>query len=158
MLGPPVSGKFTPAGRGERIAEPTRLHRPRHLGLPSEISEVSPPRRRCGTAPSSRATPTQRSPRLRRRLNTGMKPDDLWPPRDDDKPFDRITVDPKVMNGRPYIRGMRLTVRRVVEAVACTRIGRSFGRNTRAEDDDIRQSARVPAGNLDDEVLMLEAG
>jgi uncharacterized protein (DUF433 family) len=34
------------------------------------------------------------------------------------KPFDRITVDPKVMSERPCIRGMRLTVRRVVEAVA----------------------------------------
>ncbi len=32
--------------------------------------------------------------------------------------FDRITVDPAVMNGQPCIRGMRLTVRRVVEAAA----------------------------------------
>jgi uncharacterized protein (DUF433 family) len=30
----------------------------------------------------------------------------------------RITVNPHVMNGQPGIRGMRLTVRRVVEAVA----------------------------------------
>ena len=32
--------------------------------------------------------------------------------------FDRITIDPNRMNGQPCIRGMRLTVRRVVEAVA----------------------------------------
>jgi uncharacterized protein (DUF433 family) len=32
--------------------------------------------------------------------------------------LDRITVDPSAMNGQPCIRGMRLTVRRVVEAVA----------------------------------------
>ena len=32
--------------------------------------------------------------------------------------LDRITVDPEVMNGQPCIRGMRLTVRRVVDAVA----------------------------------------
>lgn len=32
--------------------------------------------------------------------------------------FDRITIDPTLMNGQPCIRGMRLTVRRVVEAVA----------------------------------------
>ena len=32
--------------------------------------------------------------------------------------FDRITVDPKQVNGQPCIRGMRLTVRRVVEAVS----------------------------------------
>ena len=75
------------------------------------------------------------------------------------KPFDRITVDPKVMNGRPYIRGMRLTVRRVVEAVALYP-DRSELRQEypELEDDDIRQALEFAAGNLDDEVLMLEAG
>jgi uncharacterized protein (DUF433 family) len=32
--------------------------------------------------------------------------------------FDRITWNPRQMNGQPCIRGMRMTVRRVVEAVA----------------------------------------
>jgi hypothetical protein len=32
--------------------------------------------------------------------------------------FDRITIDPAVMNGQPCIRGMRLTVKRVVRAMA----------------------------------------
>ena len=32
--------------------------------------------------------------------------------------LDRITWDPNRMNGQPCIRGMRLTVRRVVEAVS----------------------------------------
>ena len=32
--------------------------------------------------------------------------------------FDRITANPEVMNGQPCVRGLRLTVRRVVEAVA----------------------------------------
>jgi len=32
--------------------------------------------------------------------------------------FDRITWNPNQMNGRPCIRGMRLKVRRVAEAVA----------------------------------------
>ena len=32
--------------------------------------------------------------------------------------FDRITWNPNQMNGQPCIRGIRLTVRRVVEAVA----------------------------------------
>jgi uncharacterized protein (DUF433 family) len=75
------------------------------------------------------------------------------------KPFDRITVDPKVMNGRPCIRGMRLTVRRVVEAVALYP-DRSELRQEypELEDDDIRQALEFAAGNLDDEVLMLEAG
>ena len=33
-------------------------------------------------------------------------------------PFDRITVEPGKMGGKPCIRGMRITVRRVVEIVA----------------------------------------
>jgi len=75
------------------------------------------------------------------------------------KPFDRITVDPNVMNGRPCIRGMRLTVRRVVEAVALYP-DRSELRQEypELEDDDIRQALEFAAGNLDDEVLKLEAG
>ena len=32
--------------------------------------------------------------------------------------LDRITLDPNVMNGQPCIRGMRLTVRRVVSLIA----------------------------------------
>lgn len=32
--------------------------------------------------------------------------------------FDRIVSDPAVLDGQPCIRGQRLTVRRVVEAVA----------------------------------------
>jgi len=34
------------------------------------------------------------------------------------KKFDRITSDPAILGGQPTIRGMRLTVRRVVEALA----------------------------------------
>ena len=34
------------------------------------------------------------------------------------KPLDRITVEPGKMNGQPCIRGMRLTVKRVLEALA----------------------------------------
>ncbi len=32
--------------------------------------------------------------------------------------FDRITIDPKLMNGQPCVRGMRLTVRRVLDIIA----------------------------------------
>ncbi len=32
--------------------------------------------------------------------------------------FDRITSDPSILNGQPTIRGMRLTVHRIVEALA----------------------------------------
>ena len=74
-------------------------------------------------------------------------------------PFDRITIDPNVMNGQPCIRGMRLTVRRVVEAVALypARAELKSG-YPELEDDDIRQALEFAAENLDDQVLMLGSG
>ncbi len=33
-------------------------------------------------------------------------------------PFDRITIEPGKMGGHPCIRGMRITVRRVLEILA----------------------------------------
>ncbi|WP_089726145.1 DUF433 domain-containing protein [Candidatus Thiosymbion oneisti] len=55
--------------------------------------------------------------------------------------LDRITIDPERMNGQPCIRGMRLTVHRVVEAVALypDRIERKR-EYPELEDDDIRQA------------------
>jgi uncharacterized protein (DUF433 family) len=35
--------------------------------------------------------------------------------------FDRITIDPGVMGGKPCIRGMRVTVGMIVEALAAGR-------------------------------------
>lgn len=53
--------------------------------------------------------------------------------------FDRISVDPAKMNGQPCIRGMRLTVRRVLEALALypdrTELRREY---PDLEDEDIR--------------------
>jgi uncharacterized protein (DUF433 family) len=40
---------------------------------------------------------------------------------DDVRRFDRITVDPEVMGGKPCIRGMRVTVGMIVEAMAAGR-------------------------------------
>ncbi len=73
-------------------------------------------------------------------------------------PFDRITVDPAVMNGQPCIRGMRLTVRRVVEAVALYP-DRAELKTEYPElvDEDIRQALEFAAGNLDDQVMTLGA-
>lgn len=46
-----------------------------------------------------------------------------WQPRYDDdvRQFDRITMDPDVMGGKPCIRGMRVTVGMIVEALAAGR-------------------------------------
>ncbi len=69
--------------------------------------------------------------------------------------LDRITVDPAIMNGQPCIRGMRFTVRRVVEAAAL----HPDWRELKAEypelaDEDISQALRFAASNLDDEILL----
>jgi uncharacterized protein (DUF433 family) len=40
---------------------------------------------------------------------------------DDVHHFDRITMDPEVMGGKPCIRGMRVTVGMIVEAMAAGR-------------------------------------
>lgn len=65
--------------------------------------------------------------------------------------FDRITSDPALMNGQPCIRGMRLTVRRVLEALATY----SDREQLRAEypeieEEDIRQAIEFAAANLED--------
>jgi len=67
--------------------------------------------------------------------------------------FDRITRDAKQMNGQPCIRGMRLTVRRVVAAVATYPDRKDLLRNyPDLEDEDIRQALEFAAANLADEV------
>lgn len=64
--------------------------------------------------------------------------------------FDRITSDPTILNGQPCIRGMRLTVRRVLEALA-TYPNRDELRAEYPEldDEDIRQALQYAAANLD---------
>jgi uncharacterized protein (DUF433 family) len=65
--------------------------------------------------------------------------------------FDRITWDPAVMNGQPCIRGMRLTVRRVIEALALYPDRQDLFRNyPELEPEDIRQALAFAAANLED--------
>jgi len=66
--------------------------------------------------------------------------------------FDRITWNPRQMNGQPCIRGMRLTVRRVVEAVAVYPDREGLIRNyPELEPEDLRQALAFAAANLEDE-------
>jgi uncharacterized protein (DUF433 family) len=70
--------------------------------------------------------------------------------------FERITSDPAVMNGQPCIRGMRLTVRRVLEALATYPQREQFqSEYPEVEDEDIRQVLEYAAANLDDKVVEL---
>jgi uncharacterized protein (DUF433 family) len=70
--------------------------------------------------------------------------------------FDRITSDSSMLNGQPCIRGMRLTVRRVLEALATYPDRNEFrAEYPELEDEDIRQALEYAAANLDDRVVEL---
>lgn len=62
--------------------------------------------------------------------------------------FSRITVNPAIMNGQPCIRGMRLTVRRVLEAVALYADRAELGAEyPELEDQDIVQALEFASRN-----------
>jgi len=55
------------------------------------------------------------------------------------------------MNGQPCIRGMRLTVRRVIEAIAADPNRSDLFRNyPELEPEDVRQALEFAAANLED--------
>ena len=71
--------------------------------------------------------------------------------------FDRITCVPRAPNGQPTIRGMRLSVRRVIEALAVYRNWDDLRREyPELEPEDIRQALEFAARNLDESVQPLE--
>ena len=73
-----------------------------------------------------------------------------------DTELDRITRDPRIMNGQPCIRGMRLTVRRVVEAVAAHPERTDlFAEYPELEEEDIHQALLFSAACLDDRTVDL---
>lgn len=70
--------------------------------------------------------------------------------------FDRITSQQDILNGQPCIRGMRLTVRRVLEALAIYPDRDELRTEyPELEDEDIRQALEFAAANLDDHVAEL---
>lgn len=72
--------------------------------------------------------------------------------------FDRITINPAIVNGQPCIRSMRLTVKRVVEAVALYPNREDlFLEFPELDAEDVRQALDFAACNLDDSVIQLEA-
>jgi len=74
------------------------------------------------------------------------------------KTLDRITVEPGKMNGQPCIRGLRITVRRVVLAVATYGTGEELRRAyPDLDDEDIRQALEYAAANLETGVEELAA-
>jgi uncharacterized protein (DUF433 family) len=70
--------------------------------------------------------------------------------------FDRITINPNQLNGQPCVRGLRLTVRRVLEALALYPNRDELRREyPELEDEDIRQVLEFAAANMDDSVIEL---
>ena len=68
--------------------------------------------------------------------------------------FDRITLDPQMMNGQPCVRGMRLTVRRVLEAISLYPDRADLFREyPELEEDDLKQVLAFAAASLDDSLL-----
>src|SRR5260221_186374 len=70
--------------------------------------------------------------------------------------IDRITIDAARMNGEPCIRDLRLTVRRVLEALAVYpdrgELKREF---PGLEEEDIREALAFAAALVDDKVVPL---
>ena len=71
--------------------------------------------------------------------------------------FDRITVEPGKCGGKPCVRGMRITVRRVLELLA------SYPDRTAViadypflEPEDFNQALRYAAATVDDESLGID--
>lgn len=70
--------------------------------------------------------------------------------------FDRITTNVARMNGEPCIRDLRLTVRRVLEALAIYPDRAELKREyPELQDEDIRQALGFAAALVDDKVLPL---
>jgi uncharacterized protein (DUF433 family) len=69
--------------------------------------------------------------------------------------LDRITTDPgRLSGGEPCIRNLRLTVRRVLEALAIYPDRAELKREyPELEDEDIRQALAFAAALVDDKVL-----
>ena len=68
--------------------------------------------------------------------------------------FDRITIEVARMNGEPCIRDLRLTVRRVLQALATYPDRAELKREyPELEDEDIRQALAFAAALVDDKVL-----
>ncbi len=71
-------------------------------------------------------------------------------------PFDRITIDPGKMSGQPCVRGLRLTVRRVLDLIAIypdrTELFHEFPELTQ---EDLNQVLAYAGAQLPDRVAKL---
>ena len=72
-------------------------------------------------------------------------------------PFDRITIEADKMDGQPCIRGMRLTVRRVLKLLAAYPTREELFREyPELEEEDVQQALGFAAAHLDDRIEILD--
>lgn len=72
-------------------------------------------------------------------------------------PFDRITIEPDKMGGQPCIRGLRLTVRRVLEIMAAYQDRAELFRDYPSlEEEDLKQALSFAAASLDERIDILD--
>ena len=70
--------------------------------------------------------------------------------------LDRITMNPAMMGGQPCIRGLRITVRRVIESLAVYPSREELRREyPEIEDEDIRQALVYAAALLEGRTIEL---
>jgi len=72
--------------------------------------------------------------------------------------FERITTDPGILGGKPCIRGMRLSVQRVLEILADNPSWAELQEDyPELEQEDIRQALAFAAELLADRVIPLDS-
>lgn len=70
--------------------------------------------------------------------------------------LDRITSDPGQLNGQPCLRGLRLTVRRVIEIAALYPDANERRREfPELDDEDVKQALHYAALHLPDQIISL---
>ena len=71
--------------------------------------------------------------------------------------LNRITIDPGQMNGQPCVRGIRLTVKRVLEALSIyPSKAELFTEYPELENEDIYQVLAYAALTMDDSITLLD--
>jgi uncharacterized protein (DUF433 family) len=71
-------------------------------------------------------------------------------------PFDRITVEPGKMGGQPCVRGLRITIRRVLEILATYR-HELFSDYPDLEEADLQQALAFAAATVDGTIDLHQA-
>ena len=72
-------------------------------------------------------------------------------------PFDRITVEPGKMGGKPCIRGLRISVENVLTIVASFPERKELFENyPDLEEEDLRQALAFAAASLNDQIEILD--